>query len=250
MAWACQHDQGDAGRLRLGSVADRLRGRRGNRQGAAVVEILAPSVARIAAANLLQVHVIAEAKTETDKIDVRVSAQPYAAGVLPEVQISDAETKPWRCRMTRRNRLANIWVRLKAIVQSILHGHHAPRCPHPDTFGGRGHVGFSLGPCRWMNGLRLSGKSTIMVSKWPRSALIAWVCCPMSRSRNRKNTPKPCCSGVFISTKRMTGPAASATALHELQKLLAGQLFATQELFLGRRAVRLKHLLRQFNAGH
>ncbi len=29
-------------------------------------------------------------------------------------------------------------MRLKAIVQSILHAHLAPRCPHLDLFGGKG----------------------------------------------------------------------------------------------------------------
>lgn len=31
-------------------------------------------------------------------------------------------------------------MRLKAIVQSILHAHLAPRCPHPDLFGGKGRA--------------------------------------------------------------------------------------------------------------
>jgi transposase len=107
---------------------------------AAVVEILAPRVARVAVANPLQVHLIARAKTKTDKIDARVLAQLYAAGFLPEVWIPDAETQARRRQVTRRNQLVKSRVRLKAIVQSILHAQLAPRCPHLDLFGGKGRA--------------------------------------------------------------------------------------------------------------
>lgn len=107
---------------------------------AAVVEILAPKVARVAIANPLQVHLIARAKTKTDKIDARILAQLYAAGFLPEVWIPDAETQSRRRQVTRRNQLVKSRVRLKAIVQSILHSHLAPRCPHLDLFGGKGRA--------------------------------------------------------------------------------------------------------------
>lgn len=107
---------------------------------AAVVEIIAPKVARVAVANPLQVHLIARAKTKTDKIDARVLAQLYAAGFLPEVWIPDAETQSRRRQVTRRNQLVKSRVRLKAIVQSILHAHLAPRCPHLDLFGGKGRA--------------------------------------------------------------------------------------------------------------
>jgi len=107
---------------------------------AAVVEIIAPKVARVAVANPLQVHLIARAKTKTDKIDARVLAQLYAAGFLPEVWIPDAETESRRRQVTRRNQLVKSRVRLKAIVQSILHAHLAPRCSHLDLFGGKGRA--------------------------------------------------------------------------------------------------------------
>lgn len=107
---------------------------------AAVVEILASKVARVAVANPLQVHLIARAKTKTDKIDARVLAQLYAAGFLPEVWMPDAETQARRRQVTRRNQLVKSRVRLKAIVQSILHAHLAPRCPHLDLFGGKGRA--------------------------------------------------------------------------------------------------------------
>ena len=107
---------------------------------AAVVEIIAPKVARVAVANPLQVHLIARAKTKTDKIDARVLVQLYAAWFLPEVWIPDAETQSRRRQVTRRNQLVKSRVRLKAIVQSILHAHLAPRCPHLDLFGGKGRA--------------------------------------------------------------------------------------------------------------
>ncbi len=88
---------------------------------AAVVEILASKVARVAVANPLQVHLIARAKTKTDKIDARVLAQLYAAGFLPEDWVPDADTQSRQRQVTRRNQLVKSRVRLKAIVQSILH---------------------------------------------------------------------------------------------------------------------------------
>jgi transposase len=107
---------------------------------AAVVDLLAPKVARVVVANPLQVHLIARAKTKTDKIDARVLAQLYAAGFLPEVWIPDAATQARRRQVTRRNQLVKSRVRLKAIVQSILHAHLVPRCPHQDIFGAKGRA--------------------------------------------------------------------------------------------------------------
>lgn len=106
----------------------------------AVLEILAPKVARVAVANPLQVHLIARAKTKTDKIDARVLARLYAAGFLPEVWVPDERTLARRRQVTRRNQLVKSRVRLKAIVQSVLHAHLAPRCPHADIFGGKGRA--------------------------------------------------------------------------------------------------------------
>lgn len=106
----------------------------------AVADVLAPKVARVAVANRLEVHLIVRAKTKTDKIDARVLAQLYASGCLPEVWIPDAETQSRRHQVTRRNQLVKSRVRLKAIVQSILYAHLAPRCPNLDIFGGKGRV--------------------------------------------------------------------------------------------------------------
>ena len=72
----------------------------------AVMEILAPQVARVVVANPLQVHLIAKAKIKTDAIDARVVAKLYAAGFLPEVWIPDAATLARRRQVTRRRQLA------------------------------------------------------------------------------------------------------------------------------------------------
>lgn len=106
----------------------------------AVVEILTPHVARVAVANPLQVHLIAKAKTKTDKIDAGVLAQLYAAGFLPEVWTPDEKTLARRRQVTRRSQLVKQRVRLKGIVQSILHAHLIPRCPHADLFGIKGRA--------------------------------------------------------------------------------------------------------------
>jgi transposase len=106
----------------------------------AVVEILAPHVARVAVANPAQVHLIAKAKTKTDKIDAGVLAKLYGAGFLPEVWIPDEATLARRRQVTRRTQLVKQRVRLKSIVQSILQAHLVPRCPHADLFGGKGRV--------------------------------------------------------------------------------------------------------------
>jgi transposase len=106
----------------------------------AVTEILAPYVARVAVTNPLQVHLIAKAKIKTDAIDARVLAKLYAAGFLPEVWIPDAATLARRRQVTRRTQLVRQRVRLKSIVQSILHANLIPRCPHADLFGGKGRA--------------------------------------------------------------------------------------------------------------
>jgi transposase len=103
-------------------------------------KIIAPHVARMAVANPLQVHLIAKAKIKTDAIDARVLAQLYAAGFLPEVWIPDAATLARRRQVTRRTQLVRQRVRLKTIVQSILHANLVPQCPFADLFGGKGRT--------------------------------------------------------------------------------------------------------------
>jgi transposase len=106
----------------------------------AVTDILAPHVARVAVANPVQVHLIAKAKIKTDAIDANVLAKLYAAGFLPEVWIPDAATLARRRQVTRRTQLVRQRVRLKSMVQSILHANLVPRCPHTDLFGGKGRA--------------------------------------------------------------------------------------------------------------
>ena len=107
---------------------------------AAVAEVLSPHVGRVVIANPKQVRLIADAKVKTDKIDAAVLAQLYASGFLPEVWVPDARTEAMRRQVTRRTQLVRQRTRLKNIVQSILHAHLVPPCPHGDLFGkaGRG----------------------------------------------------------------------------------------------------------------
>jgi transposase len=51
---------------------------------AAVAEVLAPHVGRVAIANPRQVRLIAEARVKTDVIDATVLARLYASGFRPE----------------------------------------------------------------------------------------------------------------------------------------------------------------------
>ena len=105
---------------------------------AAVVEVLAPHVGRVVIANPKQVRLIADAKVKTDKIDAAVLAKLYANGFLPEVWIPDARTEAMRRQVTRRTQLVRQRTRLKNIVQSILHAHLVPPCPHGDLLGRAG----------------------------------------------------------------------------------------------------------------
>ena len=107
---------------------------------AAVVEAIAPHVGRVAVANPRQVRLIAHAKIKTDAIDAAVLARLYASGFLPEVWIPDQRTLALRRQVTRRNQVVRQRVRLKTIVQSILHAHLVPQCPHADLFGHKGRA--------------------------------------------------------------------------------------------------------------
>jgi transposase len=107
---------------------------------AAVVEVLAPHVGRVVIANPKQVRLIADAKVKTDRIDATVLAQLYASGFLPEVRIPDEPTAAMRRQVTRRTQLGRQRTRLKNVVQSILHAHLVPPCPHQDLFGKSGRA--------------------------------------------------------------------------------------------------------------
>jgi transposase len=104
----------------------------------AVAEVIRPYVGQVVIANPRQVRLIAEARIKTDVIDATVLARLYASGFLPEVWIPDEATLSLRRQVTRRTQIVRQRARLKTIVQSILHAHLVPPCPHADLFGPRG----------------------------------------------------------------------------------------------------------------
>lgn len=110
----------------------------GNAQ--AVVEAVAPFVGRVVIANPRQVHLIAKARIKTDVIDATVLARLYASGFLPEVWVPDQRTMRLRRQVTRRNQVVRQRVRLKTMIQAILHAHLVPQCPHADIAGPKGRV--------------------------------------------------------------------------------------------------------------
>jgi transposase len=102
---------------------------------AAVADLLAPHVDRVVIANPKQVRMIAHAKIKTDAIDAAVLAKLYASGFLPEVWMPDAKTLALRRQVARRTQLVRQRVRLKNLIQSILHAHLIPPCPHGNLTG-------------------------------------------------------------------------------------------------------------------
>src|ERR671912_698824 len=106
----------------------------------AVAEVIRPHVGRVVVANPRQVRLIAEARIKTDVIDATVLARLYASGFLPEVWVPDQGTLALRRQVTRRTQIVRQRTRLKTIVQSILHAHLVPPCPHADLFGPRGRA--------------------------------------------------------------------------------------------------------------
>lgn len=102
---------------------------------AAVAGVLAPHVGRVIIANPKQVRLIAHAKIKTDAIDAAVLAKLYASGFLPEVWIPDEATQALRRQVARRTQLVRQRVRLKNLIQSILHTHLIPPCPYGSLVG-------------------------------------------------------------------------------------------------------------------
>lgn len=101
----------------------------------AVTQVLRPYVDRVIVANPKQVRMIAHAKIKTDAIDAAVLAKLYATGFLPEVWVPDETTLALRRQVSRRTQLVRQRVRLKNIIQSILHTHLIPPCPHGNLVG-------------------------------------------------------------------------------------------------------------------
>src|SRR5258708_40125814 len=107
---------------------------------ASVAAVTAPHVKKVVIANPKQLTVIAHAKIKTDPIDASVLAQLYASGFLPEVWIPEEPTQALRRQVTRRNQIVRQRSRLKNIIQSILHSHLIPSCPHADLCGASGRA--------------------------------------------------------------------------------------------------------------
>ena len=107
---------------------------------ASVAAVIAPYVKKVVIANPNQVRIIAHAKIKTDTIDASVLAQLYASGFLPEVWVPDEATQALRRQVTRRNQIVRQRSRLKNIIQSILHSHLIPSCPHADLCGASGRA--------------------------------------------------------------------------------------------------------------
>src|SRR5271166_5254076 len=105
-----------------------------------VAAVIAPHVKKVVIANPKQVRIIAHAKIKTDTIDAKVLAELYASGFLPEVWIPDQPTQALRRQVTRRNQIVRQRSRLKNIIQSILHSHLIPSCPHADLCGASGRA--------------------------------------------------------------------------------------------------------------
>lgn len=106
----------------------------------AVAEAVAPFVGRVIIANPRQVHLIAKARIKTDVIDATVLARLYASGFLPDIWVPDQRTLSLRRQVTRRNQIVRQRVRLKTMVQAILHAHLMPQCPHADILGPKGRA--------------------------------------------------------------------------------------------------------------
>jgi transposase len=73
-------------------------------------------------------------------IDATVLARLYASNFLPEVWMPDQHTLALRRQVTRRNQIVRQRARLKTMIQSILHAHLLPPCPHADLLGPKGRA--------------------------------------------------------------------------------------------------------------
>ncbi|MET4278897.1 transposase [Bradyrhizobium sp. F1.2.2] len=99
----------------------------------AVSRVLSPFVKRVVIANPLQVKTIAHAHVKIDKVDAGTLASLYAAGYLPDIWMPDAATERLRRLIARRYQVVRI-----GKCNAILHAHLIPKCPHADSFNGRG----------------------------------------------------------------------------------------------------------------
>lgn len=84
---------------------------------------------------LMSTASFARAKIKTDAIDATVLAKLYASGFLPEVWMPDAKTPALRRQVARQTQFVRQRVRLKNLIQSILHTYLIPPCPHGNLTG-------------------------------------------------------------------------------------------------------------------
>ena len=93
-------------------------------------------------ANPKQVRLIAHAKIKTDSIDAAVFAKLYATFFLPEICTADGESGIAALRDTpaATNPAAHA---AEDIIQTILHSHLVPPCPHVNIIGISGNSGYS-----------------------------------------------------------------------------------------------------------
>jgi len=124
---------------------------------AALVSVISPFVDRVIVANPKQVRLIAHAKIKTDAIDAAVLAKLYATGFLPEVWTPDQRTQALRRQVARRTQFVRQRVRLKNLIQSVLHAHLVPPCPHGNLVGISGR--------RWLTKQRLPEDERIAIDR-------------------------------------------------------------------------------------
>src|SRR5215218_3622317 len=116
---------------------------------AAIADILAPHVARVAVANTRRVRAISEAKVKSDKVDAATLCELLEAGSLPAVWSPDEQTRALRGLLGRRERLLRSRTRAQNAVHAALGRELKRRPPMSDLFGSQGRA--------WLGRLGLPG---------------------------------------------------------------------------------------------
>lgn len=92
----------------------------------------------IVLANPAQVRVIAETRCKTDRRDARALARLLRAGWIPQVYVSDPETRLNKQLWRERIWLVRMQTRLKNRIRHLLAHHHVPVPDYSDLFGKAG----------------------------------------------------------------------------------------------------------------
>lgn len=103
----------------------------------------------IVLANPLQVRVIAETRCKTDRRDAIVLARLLRAGWIPQVYVSDPESRAHKQLWRERIWLVRMQTRLKNRIRHLLDHHHITIPEYSDLFGMAGR--------KFLAALRLSG---------------------------------------------------------------------------------------------